>query len=258
MPQTKILLDESDIPTHWYNVVADMPNKPAPPLGPDGKPVGEPRTVLREDCHLSYPQVFSHQGRWYLLPESCARSNLVLYEADALPGPWRPAAELLSGVRVADATLWQEDDGSWALLACRGADQGPLYDTLVEYRSAQLLGPWQAAGPAPVRVDGATARPAGPRFRWRGRWLRPVQDCRVRYGWGAHLLETNLRADNRVMDERLVASLSPRPGSALQCVHSYSRQGSFLAVDWLRWCRKGRASSLGAGADIVFTQASGA
>ena len=40
MPQTKYLLDESDIPTHWYNVVADMPNPPAPPLGPDGKPIG--------------------------------------------------------------------------------------------------------------------------------------------------------------------------------------------------------------------------
>ncbi len=39
MTQTKILLDESDIPTHWYNVVADMPNPPAPPLGPDGQPI---------------------------------------------------------------------------------------------------------------------------------------------------------------------------------------------------------------------------
>jgi len=40
MADTKILLEEKDIPTHWYNVVADMPNRPAPPLGPDGKPVG--------------------------------------------------------------------------------------------------------------------------------------------------------------------------------------------------------------------------
>jgi tryptophan synthase beta chain len=39
MKPTKILLDESEIPTHWYNVIADMPNPPAPPLGPDGKPV---------------------------------------------------------------------------------------------------------------------------------------------------------------------------------------------------------------------------
>jgi len=37
----KILLDESDIPTHWYNIVADMPNKPMPPLNPETKePVG--------------------------------------------------------------------------------------------------------------------------------------------------------------------------------------------------------------------------
>src|SRR3972149_5018378 len=39
MPQTKFMLDESDIPTHWYNVIADMPNPPSPPLGPDGKPI---------------------------------------------------------------------------------------------------------------------------------------------------------------------------------------------------------------------------
>lgn len=39
MSNTKILLDESEIPTHWYNVIADMPNPPAPYLGPDGKPV---------------------------------------------------------------------------------------------------------------------------------------------------------------------------------------------------------------------------
>ncbi|MEK7991381.1 MAG: TrpB-like pyridoxal phosphate-dependent enzyme [Thiotrichaceae bacterium] len=39
MSQTKILLDESEIPTHWYNVVADMPNPPAPYLAPDGQPI---------------------------------------------------------------------------------------------------------------------------------------------------------------------------------------------------------------------------
>lgn len=36
MKQTKILLDESDIPTHWYNVVADMPTPPEPYRAPDG------------------------------------------------------------------------------------------------------------------------------------------------------------------------------------------------------------------------------
>ena len=38
---TKIVLDESDIPTHWYNVVSDLPKPPAPVLHPGtGQPVG--------------------------------------------------------------------------------------------------------------------------------------------------------------------------------------------------------------------------
>jgi tryptophan synthase beta chain len=39
--QTKFLLDESQIPRHWYNVVADMPNPPLPVLHPGtGEPIG--------------------------------------------------------------------------------------------------------------------------------------------------------------------------------------------------------------------------
>ena len=37
--QTKILLSESELPMHWYNIMADVPNKPAHYLGPNGNPV---------------------------------------------------------------------------------------------------------------------------------------------------------------------------------------------------------------------------
>jgi tryptophan synthase beta chain len=41
MPQHKILLDESELPTRWYNVVADLPSPPPPPLHPGThEPVG--------------------------------------------------------------------------------------------------------------------------------------------------------------------------------------------------------------------------
>src|SRR5215210_6078560 len=37
----KIVLDERDLPTHWYNIVPDLPNPPAPPLHPGtGQPLG--------------------------------------------------------------------------------------------------------------------------------------------------------------------------------------------------------------------------
>ena len=39
--EKKILLTENEIPTHWYNIVASMTNKPLPPLHPGTKePIG--------------------------------------------------------------------------------------------------------------------------------------------------------------------------------------------------------------------------
>jgi tryptophan synthase beta chain len=39
--KTKYLLDESDLPTQWYNVIPDLPSPPPPPLHPGtGQPVG--------------------------------------------------------------------------------------------------------------------------------------------------------------------------------------------------------------------------
>src|SRR5437588_1591455 len=39
--RTKYLLDESELPTQWYNVIPDLPAPPPPPLHPGtGQPVG--------------------------------------------------------------------------------------------------------------------------------------------------------------------------------------------------------------------------
>ena len=35
--QKKFILDESQIPVKWYNIQADMKNKPLPPLNPATK-----------------------------------------------------------------------------------------------------------------------------------------------------------------------------------------------------------------------------
>jgi tryptophan synthase beta chain len=67
MSQTKILLEESEIPTHWYNVVADMPNAPAPPLGPDGQPIGPEALAAIFPMELIGQEVSSE--RWIPIPE---------------------------------------------------------------------------------------------------------------------------------------------------------------------------------------------
>jgi len=77
--QTKILLDESEMPTHWYNVVADMANPPSPPLGPDGKPIA-PEALLAIFPPAILEQEMSAE-RWIAIPDE-VRSALTM---------WRPS-----------------------------------------------------------------------------------------------------------------------------------------------------------------------
>jgi tryptophan synthase beta chain len=67
MSDTKILLEESEIPTHWYNVIADMPNPPAPYLGPDGKPVTA--TMMEEIFAPSLVEQETSTERWIKIPD---------------------------------------------------------------------------------------------------------------------------------------------------------------------------------------------
>lgn len=68
MPDTKIQLEENDIPTHWYNVVADMPNKPSPPLGPDGQPVGPDKLLAIFPMALLEQEMSGE--RWIPIPDA--------------------------------------------------------------------------------------------------------------------------------------------------------------------------------------------
>jgi tryptophan synthase beta chain len=80
MRQTKIVLSDKEIPKKWYNIMADMPNKPKPPLHPGTKqPVGP------QDLTPIFPMALIEQEvsaeRWIDIPEEV----LDIYTL------WRPA-----------------------------------------------------------------------------------------------------------------------------------------------------------------------
>ena len=65
---TKILLEEHEIPTHWYNIVADMPNPPAPSLGPDGQPVPPEKMLAIFPGNLLEQEMSAE--RWIAIPDA--------------------------------------------------------------------------------------------------------------------------------------------------------------------------------------------
>jgi hypothetical protein len=196
--------------------------------------IGEPMDVLEEACHLSYPNVFQSDGHWYMLPESSQRGDLTLYRARRFPCEWEPVKQLLTNVRIADATLHRQGSTWWMMAGSADSPGGTLDDTLHLYSAQSLLGPWAPASPYATRSDPTSSRPAGPLFEWNGRWVRPVQDCRGRYGRALHLMEMD-HIDTNGPQEHLLATLSGDTRAGITCAHTYCRVGSDLAVDWLRW-----------------------
>lgn len=66
--QRKIPLSEHEMPTHWYNIVADMSNKPLPPLDPVSKdPIGPEALAPLFPMALIEQEVT--QDRWVEIPD---------------------------------------------------------------------------------------------------------------------------------------------------------------------------------------------
>jgi tryptophan synthase beta chain len=76
--EQKIQLKESDIPRQWYNLAADLPTPPLPPLGPDGKPVTPDMLTPVFPMNLIEQEVSTK--RWIDIPEEILD---ILYR-------WRP------------------------------------------------------------------------------------------------------------------------------------------------------------------------
>lgn len=97
MQQTKIMLDESEIPTHWYNVVADMPNPPTAPLGRDGKPVGPDALTAIFPMALIEQEVSAQ--RWIEIPAE-VREALTTYRPSPLVRAHRLEAALGTPAKI--------------------------------------------------------------------------------------------------------------------------------------------------------------
>lgn len=97
MRNKKILLSEKELPTHYYNVVADMPNKPLPPLHPGTRePIGPEmlehlfhkeliKQEVTTDRYVEIPeQVRDIYLKWKPTPIYLAHDQIETFEAGLL------------------------------------------------------------------------------------------------------------------------------------------------------------------------------
>lgn len=197
----------------------------------DGKH-SEPQTIMAPPHHLSYPFIFEWNNALYMIPESNAAGNVVLWQCDELPTKWKQVTVMLDDVRAADTTLIQYHDHWWMFTALAQKD-ACIHDELHLYFADSPLGPWQAHPQNPIKSDSRSARPAGNLFISEGNLYRPAQDCSTEYG-SATVINRIDELDTENFSETPVARLDP--GWRPDCTRSHhlSRFNKLWAVDCFR------------------------
>ena len=83
MKQKKIILQEHEIPTHWYNIQADMPTKPLPPLHPKTRKPLSPDDLSHIFSKECSKQELDTVNSWIEIPEE-VREKYTYYRATPL------------------------------------------------------------------------------------------------------------------------------------------------------------------------------
>ena len=150
------------------------------------------RTVLRPAVHASFPFLFRHAGRTFMIPEVSRGGGIDLYECAAFPDRWSLRRRLLDGVNAADTVIFAHD-GRWWLITSIADSDASKRRLAVYHADDPVNGDWR---PHPVNGERlyanapkGTGRNAGSVVVHDGRLYRPMQKSRDYYAQGMAMME---------------------------------------------------------------------
>src|SRR5690606_25917847 len=68
-------------------------------LNTDGS-ITEPHIILKKPYHLSYPFIFKHEDKYYMIPETAQNNDIQLYESVSFPLEWKFKQTLMKDVKA--------------------------------------------------------------------------------------------------------------------------------------------------------------
>jgi hypothetical protein len=193
--------------------------------------------ILRLPVHLSYPNVFKYDTRWYMLPEQARSGATVLYHSVEFPYRWEQFHVLLPEFPGIDPVLFRHG-GRWWLFVTHGAS--PCTDNnLFLFSAEELKGIWIPHPMNPIKTGLKGSRMAGPISQEAETMIRPGQDCREGYGMGL-VLHKILQLDQEVYREEEISSWAPQSGGPYsEGFHHFMICDDVLMIDGQRNQRVG-------------------
>lgn len=189
--------------------------------------------VLERPFHLSFPFVFVHDGRHYMLPEQATTNSIVLYEAIRFPNKWQEKKVIVDNFPGVDNTLIYHND-RWWLFSTFGKYNNQD-NNLHLFSANDLFGEFKPHPQNPVKLDIRSSRMAGSIIVRDGKLIRPAQNCAIRYG-GSIILNEILELNEARYAERPIAEIIPNRQSQFRAgLHTVNVLDHTTVVTGLRY-----------------------
>lgn len=159
----------------------------------------EPKTVLTEPFHLSYPNVFEIENQIYMMPETGCDHSIKLYKPNTDLTQWTYDKTILDGKHFVDSCIIQKDE-NYFLFATEYSNKG--YQLMLYYNTA-IDGNWKEHPQSPIANDADTARCAGAVFYENGKLYRPCQLTSQQYGEGVVIYEIETLSTQAYQEKKI-------------------------------------------------------
>lgn len=199
----------------------------------NGEGFGTWRKVIKEEWHLSYPNVFEWNGKIYMLPEQYQSGEIALYECLRFPTEWKRLSPLKDGGQYVDSTVLFQNGEAW-LFTLRMNSKKHSEGKLLRAKlfSPEQLGTFEIID----ALGGLYKRPGGHFLLCNGKTYRVAQNCDGEYGRGLVFYLVNKCDDIGYQEEeekRIYSGtvVDGMEGRKYIGIHTYNRCGDMEVID---------------------------
>jgi hypothetical protein len=167
-----------------------------------------PRTIIKEKTHISFPAVFKLEKDFFMTIESIKEKKLYIYKAIKFPDQWKKYSIVARGQFV-DPVIKKTTKG-FEIWASEGSNR------LKVFHSKTINGPWKVIRDEEKKY----ARSAGHFIRD----IRPVQDCTSTYGGAIKLIK----------NDKVIKTIKPNWAPNITGTHTFNFNSKYVVIDGKR------------------------
>ena len=195
---------------------------------------GETKITILADlgCHTSYPNIFTVNGEWFMIPETVDRKSIELYKAKAFPYTWEKVATILNGINAVDTTVFFMNEKMFLFIYDENGVNNKLSIGELDLNTYTVKNIKKV-----MQYTSKVGRPGGNIVYKDGQMLRPTQYGVNHYGEALIFKNFQYNPENGEYHEEDVMEMRPADimpeyiAKNFNGLHTYNQVGKYEIID---------------------------